>query len=89
MMCAIVSAPHEQKSFVTGNLAGFVHDVVSGGGRVYILSFVEGRENDLSFTDPFDAALLIECRFFDNEGAARRWIAVDIALRSAPIRRVH
>lgn len=88
MTCAIVSVPQEQRAFVTNNLAGFAHDVISGGGRVYVLSHVTGRENDLTFVDPFDGVLLIECRFFNDETAARQWAVADTALRTLQHRRV-
>jgi hypothetical protein len=83
MTCAIVSAPHAQSAFVTHKLATHILDVVTGGGRVYVFSFVNRRDADLRFIDPFDGVLLVECKFFDDEPAARQWVAADIALRGA------
>jgi hypothetical protein len=87
--CAVVSAPENQRAFVDVNFAGVaVHDVVTGGGQIYVLHLVNGRGADMRFIDPFDGAVLVECQTFDDEPAARSWIASDIVLRTTQIRRM-
>lgn len=88
MTCAIVSAPHELRAFVTRNLAGHVLDLLTGGGRMYVLVRVDASASDLRFVDPFDGVLLVECKCFDDEATARAWAASDIALRAAETRGV-
>jgi hypothetical protein len=61
---------------------------ITGGERTYHLYTVSGRDCDFSFIDPTDGELLVECRCFDDEPAARQWVAADIALRSAQTGRV-
>jgi len=79
MTCAVVSLPYEHRAFIECVLGGTVGDTISGGGRIYALTFVEGlRSEDVSYED-LDGGLLTECRFFDDEAAARAWIADDIA----------
>jgi len=50
--------------------------------RLYRLRVVE-RCADYAFKDPIDGEVLVSCRHFDNESAARTWVAADIALQAA------
>lgn len=63
MTTAVVSAPENQQNFLTQNFAGPILDVAVGGGKVYLLHRVNRRDADLSFTDPIDGALLVECAY--------------------------
>ena len=85
---AVVSAPFAQREFVVRNLATHVLDIITGAERVYVIYLVASREADLTCVDPIDGVLLIECKFFDDEPAARAWVAHDIALRHAANGRV-
>ena len=60
--------------------------IARGAGRVYRFYQADiGR--GYSFSD-IDGEALVECRCFDDEPAARRWVAADIALRSAHVQGV-
>ena len=85
---AVVSAPYAQRDVVTRNLAAYVLDIIAGSDRVYVVYLVDRRGADLTFADPLDGVLLVECRYFDDEPAARAWVASDIALRAAEPRGV-
>lgn len=85
---AVVSAPYAQRDVVTRNLAAHVRDILTGEGRVYVMYLVDRRGADLTFADPLDGVLLVECRYFDDEPTARAWVASDIALRAAEPRGV-
>lgn len=78
MTCAVISTLSEHRAFIAGILGGAGHDLISGGGRTYALTHANGSGDDLSYRD-LDGTLLVSCRFFDNEAAARAWIAHDIA----------
>jgi hypothetical protein len=80
---AVVSAPCAQLGCVTRNLAASVLDTITSHGRVYVVYLVDRRGADETFADPLDGVLLVECRYFDDETSARRWVASDIALRCA------
>ena len=56
--------------------------IATGAGRVY--RFYRADIDSCSFTD-IDGVLLVECRSFDCEPAARRWVAADIARRAAMV----
>lgn len=78
---AVISVPRGQLA-VAALLPKGVRTTTLGVDRSYHLYLVHGGGLDEAFHDPFDGALLIECRFFDDEPAARRWISTDIELRA-------
>ena len=82
MTPAVISVPRAHRRLARF-LPGAAHDVITAADRSYLIFVVARRDYDLSFIDPIDGELLIECRYFDDEPAARRWIAADIALRGA------
>jgi hypothetical protein len=83
-MTAVIASDSAQREFVSSNLGAHVSDIITGAGRVYLLYSLCRACADETFTDPIDGELLIECKFFDDEAAARQWVAADIALRAAP-----
>jgi hypothetical protein len=54
--------------------------IIKGAGRVYRLYRTDIGE-PYSFED-IDGETLIECKTFDDEPTARRWVADNIVLRS-------
>jgi len=85
MTVAVTSAPDAMRNFLLQNLAGLIRDIITGADRVYTLHFVTEPLDDLRFADPFDDDLLVECRCFESEISARRWIRGDIASRNVRV----
>ena len=80
---AIVSAPREQRDLLMENFPARDADVIAGAERIYILCRVPRREADVTFSDPFDGALLVDLHYFDDQISARQWAMADDALRAA------
>jgi hypothetical protein len=55
--------------------------VATGAGRVYRL-YATGVVVDRQYAD-LDGDVLVEVRGFDDERAAKEWVALDVAWRSA------
>lgn len=87
-MNAVISVIDSRVPMATKIIGTTVLDTITRCGRTYLFYCVNCLGEDEKFIDPFDDELLIECRYFADESAARDWVKQDIAFRNVQPRGV-